>query len=260
MKKTSKFTFIVFLIGASLLTACGWAAASTAEVITPSATPYIAHTPTPVPLSPTIIPSPYNVPKWELSTANSNFALFVLDYETLQIKAAYLDVLKPCGPTDNLIHDEVLITQAINVIGNPDVRFSFQHVGNFALLKLGSSNVYGAVILDPCTGQILFAGNGGDFGIGQIYPVHPIEPDALEKVNGPIVQPVRIDAISNTSMYSIEGFDAAWDSIQSFNLVHDFAINPYSVLVYLHGPTDYPIKPTEMEWLIFLQFGHYDIN
>jgi hypothetical protein len=62
MKKASKFTFIIFLVGVSLLTACRKAATSTAEPSTPALTPTSLPTATQVTATQTL-PSPTNTPR-----------------------------------------------------------------------------------------------------------------------------------------------------------------------------------------------------
>ncbi len=49
MKRTSKFTFILFLIGAVLLSACGQVATTTAQTSNPQVTPPPQATSTPSP-------------------------------------------------------------------------------------------------------------------------------------------------------------------------------------------------------------------
>jgi hypothetical protein len=220
---------------------------------TEAAKSYPPRTPT---QSSTLTPTPVYVPKWEISTSGSNFALIVLDYETLKYKAAYFEIFKPCELYENLKSDQDLIAQAENVLMRTGPRPSLQHVGDFALFEIYPGDIGGAAILDPCTGQVLFVGSIAWLGGGgQIYPVHPIEPDAFENENGPIMQPQRIDAISSPESTNVEGFETAWNSVQSFNLVHDFASYQYSVFVYLYAPSVGAFYPPDAEWLIFLHRG-----
>ena len=226
------------------------AAATTFAQLTEAAKSYPPRTPTP---SRTPTPTPVYVPKWEIAPGVSSFAMIVLDYQTLEFKAAYFEVFEACEPYENLKSDEFLVSQAENVLQRTGQRPGLQHVGDFALFEIEPTDFGGAVVLDPCTGQVLFAGGIVYAGRGeQIYPVHPIVPDAFLYQTGQIRQPQRMDVITSPASTSAEGFDAAWNSAQSLNLVHDFASSAYTVFVYLYGPAVYTFWPSEAEWLIFL--------
>jgi hypothetical protein len=123
----------------------------------------------------------------------------------------------------------------------------------FFLFEIIKSEDSGVVILDPCSGQVLFAGTIFGLGVGsQIFPLYPIEPGAFENKFSRIRQPQRIDVFTSPESTSAEGFSTAWKSVQSLNLVHDFAAYQYSVFIYLYSPAIFAFRADEAEWLIFL--------
>ncbi len=225
----------------------------TSTYVFPTATKYYPpNTPTPRPTqTPTPIPIP--APKWKIDTSKSNYALVILDYKTLQFKEAYYEDFKRCESYEIAKSDQELICQAMIAINLESSLYSFQRVGNFALLEICPGGIGGIVMFESCTGQALFVGTVVRMGLGdQSYPVHPIIPSAFEHETGSISQPDRFDAIANPESTDLEGFELAWNSVQTLNLVRDFSRYHYEVFVYLYPPRVGVFSAPDAEWLIFL--------
>jgi hypothetical protein len=186
-----------------------------------------------------------------------NFALLVLDYETLQFKAGYIETHKPCQYGAPLMSDEALVLKGYDILNrtyNADTsNNSIQQVGILSLFEIYPGDTGSVVVFDACNGLELFAGIIG-MGAGyQIYPIHAIKPTAFKYESGAIIQPQRFDVITGVeTTYDLAGFGMAWNSVQSLNIVHDFAEFPYNVFIYLYGPAVYAFRPSEAEWVIFL--------
>lgn len=218
-------------------------------------TPYFSPIPNTSTPSSTITPTPYFISKWKVDPKGSNFALLVLDYETLNFKEAYFFVYDPCSVIRPYKSDDYLIAQGTKIFKKIYAEPTLQHIGDFALYEMYPGDIGGAVVLDPCTGEAIFGGSIG-MGAGEhIYPIHPIEPKAFKTETGQIRQPIRIDVLTSPASTNVEGFEAAWNSAQSLNLVHDFASFQYSVFIYLYAPFVHEFYPPDAEWLIFLHRG-----
>lgn len=216
-----------------------------------------------MPLTNTATPIPVR-PGWQINSSALNYAIIVLDYQTLTLKSAYIQPLSPC---QHQVDDEVIKSRAdgffeavmeygtrrVTADGKTELGINVQRVGDFALAEISPNDFGGAAILDPCNGLVLFAGSIVYDGAGeQLYPATPIRPDALRYQTGQIPQPQRIDGRAGPSSTGTEGYEKAWNSVQSLNLVQDFASSSYSVFVYLYPRTVGVFLPENADWVIFL--------
>lgn len=260
MKRDCFLSFAILLVALISIQACSDRSTETATLSPSPRDPpptayYSPIPPTPKPTK-TITPTPYHVPKWQIDPERENFALIVLDYETLDFKAAYFEVFDPCSVIKPGKTDQELISQASNILKMTDERPQLQRVGDFSVFEIDPADFGGVVVLDPCSGQALFAGEIIGLGKGrQIYPINSIDPTALKYESTLTKTPQRINVMTSPSSTDEEGFEAAWNSVQSLNLVHDFATQPYSVLIYLYTPSVLAFDASVAEWLIFLHRG-----
>jgi len=199
----------------------------------------------------------------------SSIAIITLDFQTLQLKNAYVTYQTPCGNQNHPVTDGELRWRAGGIfdatgeswfakvdVGTGEVlRFDVSHVGDFAVLEIEPLDFGGVAVSYPCSGLVLFAGSIVWNGRGeQLYPAVPLPPDRLQRTSDQAAPPDRIDVVG-TYAADEEGGLAAWDSVRDLNLVKDLAVPPYSVLVYLYPRTVGMFDPDAADWVIFVHRG-----
>lgn len=207
-----------------------------------------------------------------LSSHWSSIAIITLDFQTLQLKNAYVTYQKPCGNQNHPVSDDELRWRAGGIfdatgefwsgqvdeetIGRREVlRFDVSHVGDFVVLEIAPSDFGGVAVSHPCSGLVLFAGSIVWNGQGeQLYPAVPLPPDRLQRTSDQAPPPDRIDVVG-TYVTDEEGGLAAWNSVRDLNLVKDLAVPPYSVVVYLYPRTVGMFDPDAADWVIFVHHG-----
>lgn len=245
---------------------------ATAEVITPTKT----STPTPIettasPPTETVVGTPIKIGGFFHPSA-SNVAIVALDFQTLQLKRAFVSYHPSCDDYPPVSDDELRwraggIFDAAGEYWSGQVKeedlgrsevlgFQVSHVGDFAVLHISPVDFGALAVSHPCSGRVLFAGSIVWSGRGeQLYPPLPIEPDALQRTPGQASPPQRIDVLGQDVDADEEAGMAAWDSIRDLNLVKDLAFGSYSVLVYLYPRTVGTFFPENADWLVFVHHG-----
>lgn len=210
---------------------------------------------------------------WFIDPYLSNIAIIVLDYQTLQFKAAYFTRQEPCRSQRQPVSDEELKRRAggiFDAVGKywthrvitdqgttrEELAFQTRFAGDLAILEIEPTDFGGFAVSHHCSGAVIFAGSIIWTGTGeQFYPANPIASDALIRHRAPITSPQRIDITNGPAAPPADEKSglAAWHAVQDLKLVQELAASPYDVLVYLYPKTVGMFDPNSAEWVIFVQ-------
>ncbi len=191
---------------------------------------------------------------------SSSFAVITLDFQTLQLKNAYVTYHQACDAHHQPVSDDELQSKAIRFFAATDEYgsgpFMVSHVADFAVLERPPVDFGGVAVFDPCSGLVLFAGNIVWAGRGgQVYPADPIPADRLQRTSNQAPPPSTIGVAGTQFPADQKDALAAWDSVRDLNLVNDLAVPPYSVAVYLYPRTVGDFDPAAADWVILI---HHD--
>ena len=210
---------------------------------------------------------------WFIDPYLSNIAIIVLDYQTLQFKAAYFTRQEPCRSQRQPVSDEELKRRAggiFDAVGKywthrvitdqgttrEELAFQTRFAGDLAILEIEPTDFGGFAVSHRCSGAVIFAGSIIWAGMGkQFYPVNPIASDALIRHMSPITSPQRIDITNGPAAPPADEKSglAAWNAVQDLNITQELAALPYDVLVYLYPRRVGVFDPNSAEWVIFVQ-------
>jgi len=208
-----------------------------------------------------------NSPAWHIDPDAyfSQVAIIVLDYQTLELKRAYLSQHGHCDRSSVSPGDHELQQRAGALfyatqfdwresLAIPD---TFQRIGDFVVQELEPTDFGGVAISHPCSGLVIYGATIVWSGMGQqIYPAMALPAHALRTVNEKIAVPRRSDVlIGPYADDALKNSKMAWATAQNLNLVQEMATSPYSVLLYLYPPTVGMFDVSKAEWVIFVHRG-----
>lgn len=215
-------------------------------------------------------------PEWFFPDHVSNIAIFVVDYQTLELETAYTMWQTQCSELRPPVSDEELKQRAsglFNALGDSwgcridettgectDLGFEVSHTGDFAILELDPSDFGGFAVLHPCSGLVVYAGSIIWAGTGaQFFPAVPTYFDISERATEKASPPRALDVVIGPGGTPDESGEkngmAAWNSIKDRRLVYELASRPYSVLVYLYPRGVGVFQPEYADWVIFVHQG-----
>lgn len=196
---------------------------------------------------------------------SDHVALFVLDYQTLKLKRAYLTQQGRCGNVNPGASDTELRSRAGAIFYATEFdwrsRFAtsqgFRRIGDFVVQELSPVDFGGVAVSHPCSGAVIYAATIVWAGLGhQIYPTGALSAGDLKIIASAIVEPRSFDVLVGAGAEDkIRNELAAWGEVKKLNLARDLATAPYSVLLYLYGPRVGFFDATQAEWLVFVHRG-----
>lgn len=198
---------------------------------------------------PVVIPptptSTVTQPAWFIDPNQSNIAIIVLDYQILQLKAAYLTQQEPCSSQRQPVCDEELKDRAGGIFDatgdnwsrrvTPDqgdtlgqLAFDTRCAGDLAILEIEPTDFGGFAVSHRCRGAVIFAGSIVWMGRGkQLYPANPLPSVALLRRSNSIAPPQRIDVTSGPAAPPAD--EKSRLAVQDLNLVQELAASLYDV-------------------------------
>lgn len=192
-------------------------------------------------------------------------ALFVLDYQTLKLKRAYLTQQGRCANVNPGASDTELRSRAGAIFYATEFdwrsRFAtaqgFRRIGDFVVQELSPLDFGGVAVSHPCSGAVIYAATIVWAGLGhQIYPTGALSAGDLKNIAGGIAEPTSFDVLVGPyGEDKLRNAVSAWEEAKKLNLTHDMATAPYSVLLYLYPPRVGIFDATPAEWLVFVHRG-----
>lgn len=226
--------------------------------------PLLASSPLMV-LAETVPPNP--TPSWTIDSKQTNIGVFIVDYAGVEVKQAYFLQEPPCGEPLSV---QTIITNArtaisttltgqrldVTVQAGGTLAESVEPTDEFVTWSVHLGDFTGSVLLHPCTGNALFAGESIWAGHGvRTYPREPLPAESLQTLTNAVAPPPSLASVAHTDFMTITA-EAAWARIANLNLLHDLTEQPYKTLAFLYRPAVGYVDPAEelaqAEWIFIV--------
>lgn len=216
-----------------------------------------------VPPTPAATPTP----SWSIDPMQTNIAVLTLSYATAQLQQAYLVQEATCTTP---LTEQALIVAARAALSNTatgdlialttqaggSLAESLEQQGEFHAWHVHLGDLTASVLLSPCTGNVIFAGESIWASHGtRPYPRDPLPAPTLLHLSSIITPPQSLTIVGQSEALTLTA-EAAWSKLADLNLVHDLAQHPFKILAFLYRPATGYVEPAEelaqAEWVFLI--------